>query len=717
MPNIQNKYRKIEKATANCVKRNYGLFCAVFLSCLLIPVLGFCQKARPIQRPNIIFILMDDLGYGDLGVFFQNLRKTSGKRGEPWMLTPNLDSMAYNGAMLTNHYCAAPVCAPSRASLLLGVSQGHANVRDNQFDKALEDNYTIANVLKKAGYRTAAIGKWGLQGKQVNGDCPAHPLKRGFDYFFGYLGHSDGHEHYPKEGLYEGSKKVWENYSEVSSKLDKCYTGDLFTAVAKKYISEQQKSGSSKPFFLYLAYDTPHAVLELPTQAYPKGGGLRGGIQWLGKEGKMINTASGKIDSWIYPEYKNATYDHDNNALTAEIPWPETYQRYATINHRIDEQIGDLIKLLKDLNIDKNTLVVFSSDNGPSKESYLPKSYVDYAPNFFDTFGPFDGIKRDCLEGGIRMPTIAFWPGKILPGTVIPNPSISYDWLPTFAELSGYPAPVRSDGVSLVPSLLREGTQKEGLIYIEYFNSDTTPDYPEFYITHRNKKRNQMQMLRLGNKVGVRFDIKSGDDPFEIYDLGKDPQEAVNLADEQPALQQKFKEKAIESRISNSSAVRPYDQDYIPSLKELNLKPGLHVKLYSGNFPWLPNLEVLKPNAIAFTRSPSTPVKLKSKQNLVLFEGFIKVPEDNEYTFYLSAENKSFLKIHDISVIDEDYNYKPGHIKEARVRLKAGYHPIRIYSLSKLKARKTSINLQWSTPGTEKSAIPNSAFYNSNRSN
>ncbi|MBU6400272.1 MAG: sulfatase-like hydrolase/transferase, partial [Verrucomicrobia bacterium] len=167
--------------------------------------------AQPAPRPNIIFILCDDLGYGDVGVFFQNARARVDDRAEPWMRTPNIDALAAAGVEMRQHYCPAPVCAPSRASLLLGVTQGHANVRNNQFDKALENNHTLASVLKAAGYRTAAIGKWGLQGQGTNPAAwPAFPTKRGFDYFFGYARHKDGHEHYPKEGLYDGPKEVWD---------------------------------------------------------------------------------------------------------------------------------------------------------------------------------------------------------------------------------------------------------------------------------------------------------------------------------------------------------------------------------------------------------------------------------------------------------------------------------------------------------------------------
>ena len=219
----------------------YCGFVMVFLS--LLNFHNAIAQTTVSKSPNIIFMMADDQGYGDLGIFFQNERRKN--KSKPAELSPQLDKLASQGVMLTQYYCAAPICAPSRASLLLGVSQGHANVRDNQFDKALEDNYTMASTLRTLGYSTAAIGKWGLQGNDkydFNGyQWPAHPLKRGFDYYFGYMRHSDGHEHYPKEALYrkywaENGKGVWENYTNLTQKLDKCYTADLWTALAKKYI-------------------------------------------------------------------------------------------------------------------------------------------------------------------------------------------------------------------------------------------------------------------------------------------------------------------------------------------------------------------------------------------------------------------------------------------------------------------------------------------------
>jgi arylsulfatase A-like enzyme len=667
------------------------------------------KQASQKKQPNIIFILTDDLGFGDLGVFLQKQRERNNNRSEPCTFTPNLDRMAANGANMPQHYCAAPVSAPSRASLLLGVSQGHANVRNNQFDKALEDNYTIGNVLQKAGYTTAAIGKWGLQGLGTDTNWPAHPLNRGFDYYYGYMRHMDGHEHYPKEGVYCGKAEVWENRSEVSKDLDKCYTGDLWTAVAKKWIVEHEKGEeANKPFFMYLAYDTPHAVLELPTQAYPTGGGLKGGVQWLGTPGHMINTASGKVDSWVHPDYANATWDDDQNPATPEVPWPDTYKRQATIVRRIDSEVGDLIQLFKDLKIDSNTLIVFTSDNGPSNESYLPKSFVPNNPDFFNSFGPFDGIKRDCWEGGLRVPTIALWPQHIPANKVISTPSISYDWLATFAEVAGTVAPARTDGVSLLPSLTGKGKQRSSLVYVEYYEEGVTPNYKKFEPAHRLRKRNQMQMIRLDNMVGVRYNVKSADDNFEIYDIVADPKETKNLAADVnlSALQQQMKDKVLQSRRLDTEAPRTYDDALVPFVINKNVVNGIEWEAFKGSYPWLPDVKSLHAVAKGNTNLPVINKTKQGKSDVYAFEGYIKVPVDGNYTFYLTSGGKAFMRIHDAAIIDADYNYKSGTEKQGAIKLKAGLHPFRIVCSTSAELEAVLLKLQWEGPSIIKSDIP-----------
>lgn len=668
------------------------------------------KGAGKAKQPNIIFILTDDLGFGDIGTFFQNQRKKANDLGKPFTSTPNIDRLAAMGARLPQHYCAAPVCAPARASLLLGLHQGHANVRDNQFDKALEDNYTIASVLRSVGYKTAVFGKWGLQGLNSEGpDWPAHPLNRGFDYFMGMIRHADGHEHYPKEGIYRGAKQVWENKTNIADKLDKCYTADLWTASAKKWIIENKRDKKKdQPFFIYLAYETPHAVLELPTQAYPGGGGMKGGVQWLGEAGHMINTASGEVDSYIHPEYANATYDHDNNPATPQIAWPDVYKRYATAVRRIDSEVGDLLQLLKDLKIDDNTMVVFSSDNGPSIESYLKENF---AANFFQSFGPFDGIKRDVWEGGVRVPTIAAWPGHIPANTVIKTPSGVHDWLPTFLNAAGSPPPVRTDGVSLMPSLTGKGKQRSSTIYIEYFQNQSTPDFKEFDPRHRNRKRNQMQMIRFGDTVGVRYDIKSHNDNFEIYNVIKDSRETNNLANNKGMnlLQSKMKERVLQIRRPDTSAPRPYDNELIPPALVVSTKQGFYWQRYRASSPWIPDASTLSSIEKGIAQEPE--VGLAGVGDIVVYAGFIQVPADGEFTFYLTANSAAFLKIHNSNVIDEDYGYNGGEERSASIKLKAGLHPFKLYCRIK-NSSKQLLNFSWQGSGITKQPVWSNMRYN-----
>ena len=667
------------------------------------------EKQDAPKKPNIIFILVDDMGWGDLGVFWQKQRMQANNRSEPWQFTPSLDAMAANGAMLTNHYCAAPVCAPSRASLMLGVSQGHANIRNNQFDKELQDTYTMPSVLRQAGYRTHLVGKWGLQGADAEApNWPAHPLNRGFDYSYAYIRHADGHEHYPVEGIYRGKKQVWENKTNVSAGLAKSFTTDLWTAKAKDIIKQQ--AGKDRPFFLYLAYDVPHAVLELPTQAYPKGSGLDGGLQWLGTPGNMITTASGTPDSYFHPDYINATWDHDRNAATPEVAWPDVYKRYATLCRRIDDGIGDIMHLLKDMKIDQNTMVVFTSDNGPSIESYLKE---DYEPVFFNSFGPFDGIKRDVWEGGVRMPTLAQWPGTIPANRVIDKPSALYDWLATFADAAQIPAPARTDGVSLLPALTGKGTQQEGLVYIEYENNGNTPQFEEFAPGHRGRKRNQMQKIRLGDYVGVRYNIQSADDAFEIYNVVKDPQEAKNLGKEAgyQAMQKTFRERVTQVRRPDPEAPRPYDMAPVAAVTPPKLAPGISWATHEGDFPWVTDLSS-RPATKTGTMPGTELDKIELKEGMLQQEGYLKIPRDGTYQFSMSGNGSYVFRLHEALILDRSYPDQPKLMLplSATVNLKAGYHPFRIYYHHKGKG-KPNLRWTWQAEGITEQAIPTTALF------
>jgi hypothetical protein len=662
-----------------------------FIKLAGLAALPLTAAPTPPPRPNIVFILCDDLGFGDVGAFYQNQRAALNDRAVPSFATPHIDTLARDGVKLMQHYSAAPVCAPSRASLLSGLTQGHANVRDNQFDKTLASTHTLGTVLKQAGYATAAIGKWGLQGgdwesqknKNPKLDRPvsekqadyrtwdSYPTLRGFDYFFGYVRHVDGHFHYPKED----GREVWQNDREIAADLDKCYTADLWTAQAKKWIADHTAAHPRQPFFVYLAYDTPHAKLQNPPCPYPPGGGLKGGVQWTGQPHAMLNTATGTPDSYMFPDYANATWDHDRNPATPEVPWPDVQQRYANDVRRIDFGVGDVLQLLKDLKIDNNTLVVFTSDNGPSIESYLDNE--PYEPTFFRGYGPFDGIKRDTWEGGMREPTLARWPAMLPAGRVHTQPSGHWDWLPTFAELAGLPAPAASDGVSLLPSLSGRGTQRAGTIYLEYFQPGKTPDFADFSPVHRGRKRAQMQNIYLDGHMGVRYDVKSPDDDFEIYDLAKDPQEAHNLGKtpEFAPLQAAMKARVLQVRVPNPTAPRPYDKALVPPAPKVpESAPGLAWSLYHGEWPWLPDFRTLTPAKRGQTKTIDLSMAPPAQPFGVAFEGFFHASQPGDYTFTLTSDTGAMLFLHDIRLIPESAQQLTG-----TVRLAPGWHPMRLY--------------------------------------
>ncbi|TWU60290.1 Arylsulfatase precursor [Rubripirellula tenax] len=663
----------------------------VLLAALLFASLGFSSTARAAdeKQPNVIFILCDDLGWGDFGVFYQN-DSPHAKRHR----TPLIDQMAAEGMQLRTHYCPAPVCAPSRSSLLTGTHQGHAEVRDNQFDKMLEDNHTLATVMKSAGYRTALVGKYGLQGKGKSAaDWPAYPTRRGFDDFFGYVRHVDGHVHYPadhwpigKGENHQTPKEVWSNDVEVSAGLSKCYTTDLFTAKSKHWIQDHTAKNVDQPFFLYLAYDTPHAALQVPTMEYPAGRGIDGGIQWTGQPGHMINTANGEIDSYRHPEY----IGHG---------WTDVEERFATMVRRIDDAIGDLLETLKDLNIADNTIVVISSDNGPHQESYLQSS--DYHPTSFHSYGPMDGIKRDLWEGGIRMPTLAWWPGHIPAGKIDHTPSQFHDWMATFADVAGKPAPARCDGESLLPLLKGKSMQRRAPIYIEYINGSKTPDYPDFAESRRGKRRGQQQAIFMDGFKGIRVDIEKPNAPFAIYDVLKDAGERNNLAGTSPKfkkLQSKMQDRVLQIRRPNQSAPRPYDNVAVPSIGKLEAmtdkpRPGLAWSFYPGDFAYTPQVQSLAISSSG--TSVAFDVPTPSSSGAIQWTGLVNVDANGVFEFTMKSDQPAFLRIHDASVIDSDFGHQAGQAKSASIKLAAGLHPIRVTVLAK-DGQAPKVNFGWS---------------------
>jgi len=372
------------------------------------------------RQPNIVFILADDLGYGEVGCY-----------GQKKIKTPRLDQMAAEGMRFTCHYAGFTVCSPSRCALMTGMHMGHASVKGNGGSLKKED-ITIAMLLKKAGYKTCMIGKWGLVGRPRH---PGSPNNKGFDHWFGYDNQGFAHFYYP-EFLWRNDQKVLypENHNlrtddgQYIADVDEkgSYAHDEFTTEALGWIRENKDD----PFFLYLPYTIPHAELTVPRDSlepYLK-------LGWP-ETPKLIdkgNNGGGGYGS----QYKRGYCAQSHPNAT-----------YAGMITRMDRDVGRILDLLDELKLSKNTLVIFSSDNGPS-----PEGGQDV--EFFDSNGPLSGGKRSMLEGGIRVPMIARWPGKIESGTVSDHPGAFWDFLPTACDLAGIETPGNIDGITYLPTLL-----------------------------------------------------------------------------------------------------------------------------------------------------------------------------------------------------------------------------------------------------------------------
>lgn len=656
------------------------------------------------DRPNILFILCDDLGPGDLGVLWQNQRK-----GNQKFTTPQLDNFAKEGMILTRHYAPAPVCAPSRGSLLTGRHQGHCAIRNNDFDKKLPNEHTLGSVLKEAGYKTAVIGKWGLQGgnvkKGTRGDRnkelePSHPLERGFDYFYGYTAHVDGHFQYPNEG----NRPMFDGYTDVTGKLAKCYSTDLFTARTKKWIRDHVKQSPEQPFFAYLSYTAPHAGLRVPTTShltkssnYPEGGGLKGGVQWNDDASNgQINTAAGEFDKGIHPLAAKAIGD-DQKA------WPDYAQRHVSMVKRIDDGVADIVHLLKDLEIDDNTLVIFTSDNGTHNEGGADRCGV-YKPDYLETYGQFDGIKRDLWEGGVRMPTLVRWPAKVKALSHSNHPSQFHDWMATFCDVAGVVTPALSDGVSMVPTLTGQGEQKNNVVYTEYSVGGKTPNYKAFKESRRGAKHGQMQSVLLGDFKGGRVNISDGNSKFEVYNTLTDPQERKNIAGRSGVpSQDEFEAAVLRLRRASAAAKRPYDKQLIPaSAKKLKRKGEVTLKWVDEKFPWTPQSYELK--------GKSKKVKgltLTNQSGLQQLSTYVYVPEDGEYSFELEANGKAVVRLHKAMLIDADSEYTAGETKNSgAIYLEKGAHPFLITYIS--GEGKPALKMTWKTPSGEMQPLTSS---------
>ena len=442
-------------------------------SLFALGISGTAESARAASHPNIIFILADDLGYGDLSCF-----------GQKTLATPNLDRMAAEGLKFTRHYSGSTVCAPSRCVLMTGLHTGHCTVRGNGPALMKDEDVTVAEVLKKAGYATGCFGKWGIGNPPPRDD----PNRQGFDEFYGYVNMYHAHNFYPPfmirngklERLGNVTKEFWLKDGREEggpregagvAKVKKDYAPDLIIEEALKFIDAN--AGKEAPFFLYHALNVPHANNE-------------GGADKEQQDGMEV------------PDYGEF----------AGKDWPNPEKGFASMIRNIDRDVGRILDKLHELKIAENTLVIFSSDNGPHQEGRHQMEY-------FDSNGRLRGMKRDLYEGGVRVPTIAWWPGEVAAGGETDLLSGFQDFLPTAAELAGVEAPGNLDGISLVPTLTgKPGDQKKH----------------EFLYWEFSEK---------GGKVGLVTDqwkairlntAKDPEGPLELYDLENDLPEQNNVA-------------------------------------------------------------------------------------------------------------------------------------------------------------------------------------------
>ena len=413
-------------------------------------------------QPNIIYLLLDDAGYGDLSCY-----------GQKKFQTPNIDRLAKEGLKFTNHYAGSTVCAPTRSVLMSGLHTGHTASRGNKEIRPVgqhpipANTFTIAEALKKAGYVTGAFGKWGLGNPGSEGD----PIHQGFDRFYGYNCQRNAHTYYPT-WLFDDLKKI---------ELDgKTYAHNLIMDQAVKWISLRHK----RPFFCFLPVTIPHAAMHVPE--------------------KYAAPFRKK-----FPEFEDKIGKYGNNAPFAKNPAAQ----FAGMMTALDEGVGRILDTLKELELDEDTIVFLSSDNGPHKEG-------GHMPDYFNSNGSFRGYKRDLYEGGIRCPLLVRWPGKIKPGSTSDHLSAHWDVLPTFCELAETKAPVIIDGISFVPTLLGKRQQAHKYLYWEFFEG--------------GGKR----AMRMGNWKAVQNNLNKGgpNAPIELYDLSKDSAERNNLAAKNPEI-------------------------------------------------------------------------------------------------------------------------------------------------------------------------------------
>ena len=465
----------------------------LLLSGALLSTLTTCSEKKvesTSETPNIIYILADDLGYGDLACY-----------GQQFIKTPNLDRMAAEGMQFMQHYAGCTVSAPSRGSLMTGMHTGHSQIRGNKEiepegqQPMIEGTFTLGTMMKSAGYATGIFGKWGLGSP----DSESTPNKMGFDQFYGYNCQRMAHTYYPPY-LWRNSEK--DLLAENQDGGRKVYSQQLIHEEALRFIRENK----DKPFFAMLTYTLPHAELNLPHDS-------------------------------IYQQYENSFEETPYDGKRGYQPVEKPRASFAAMVSLLDFYVGEVLAELKKQGIDDNTLVIFTSDNGGHEEGGAD-------PHFFKSYGQLKGLKRDVYEGGIRVPFIARYPKKIKAGQKSDHISAFWDMMPTFSELTNatIPPSVQTDGISMLPTLLGEGKQKDH----EYL-------YWEFH------EIGGRIAVRQGDWKAVMLNAKKGiEQPIELYDLSKDIHEDNNLADQYPDKVEKMR--AIMKTAHIESNVYPFYQ-------------------------------------------------------------------------------------------------------------------------------------------------------------
>lgn len=471
----------------------------MFALILISTVFNFCNQAKeveigPINQPNIIFILADDLGYGDLGFLGQSVIET-----------PNLDKLAAEGMFFSNHYSGATVCAPSRSALMTGLHTGHTPIRGN-FEIKPEGQYplpdtllTLPRIFKNAGYATGAFGKWGLGFVGTDGD----PNNQCFGQFFGYNCQRIAHRYYP-EYLWKNNEKVFLPGNDWIQKST--YAPEIIHKESLKFIEENAEN----PFFMFVPTVMPHAELAAP-------------------DGDLLDYYRKKIGE-EQPHVAKAGSDYGNDPFDIPGYQSNPYPRasYAAMVALLDRQIGEIIQKLDELGLTDNTIIIFASDNGPHVEG-------GNDPDFFKSNGVFRGYKRDLYEGGIRTPFKVKWPRVIKKGSTSDHVSAFWDLLPTFAEIIGQEVPQAIDGISFLPTLKGETNQRTH----EYL-------YWEFH------ELGGRQAIRKGDWKAVKYGVKNNPDvAMELYNLKEDPSESQDLASIHPEIIKEMENLFKEVRVPN----------------------------------------------------------------------------------------------------------------------------------------------------------------------